>query len=433
MKKTSLQKKVTNAKAGDRINLGENLELRALGSGKYFYTRYRSPVDGQNRAFKHPQAWRDVPGFIDDLLVEHRALRRSVENGEDPVLAQRSTRASNIAALNMDELFRRWYEQVGITRAPRTHAEHVYRWDRYLKPQLGAIKAQQLTKQHVAAALDKLRSRGIAEQARKSLGTLQAVTAWACRVGHMELDPASSFERGDVAPASRERDRVVSLADMRKIWSALESESRLAPETGKRIENRIHPATAAILKLLLLTACRRDEVVGMQQAELNEVTCLWEIPAARYKTGITHLVPLTPLMEQAIQQALPFTNGPHVFSGNSPDKPVSGDTITRAFARLCKRLEIPHYSPHDLRRTFTTWHHEYLGTQPHIVTALRGGIPGGTEKHYNKAQYLAERRKALERWDYWLQRHIIEQQEIEGEVVQFRERKGSRDTATGKR
>lgn len=56
---------------------------------------------------------------------------------------------------------------------------------------------------------------------------------------------------------------------------------------------------------------------------------------------------------------------------------------------------------HDFRRTLSTTLHERLGAPPHIVEVILGhisGHKGGVAGTYNKAIYLAERRRALERW-----------------------------------
>ena len=62
---------------------------------------------------------------------------------------------------------------------------------------------------------------------------------------------------------------------------------------------------------------------------------------------------------------------------------------------------LPHWTPHDFRRTLSTTLHERLSVLPHICEAVLGHISGhkaGIAGVYNRASYLAEKRQALERW-----------------------------------
>ena len=72
-----------------------------------------------------------------------------------------------------------------------------------------------------------------------------------------------------------------------------------------------------------------------------------------------------------------------------------------AKAALDERLPgMPHWSLHDLRRTMATGMGE-LGVQPHIIEAAinhQSGHKAGVAGTYNRANYHAERKVALERW-----------------------------------
>ena len=61
---------------------------------------------------------------------------------------------------------------------------------------------------------------------------------------------------------------------------------------------------------------------------------------------------------------------------------------------------IPHWTPHDLRRSFAT-HSAEIGIQPHIIEAVLNHISGhraGVAGIYNRATYDAEKKAALDRW-----------------------------------
>ena len=62
---------------------------------------------------------------------------------------------------------------------------------------------------------------------------------------------------------------------------------------------------------------------------------------------------------------------------------------------------------HDLRRTMVTTMNDKLGVPPHIVEAVVNRITGpaksGVAGIYNKALYLEDRRKALNKWNKYIE------------------------------
>jgi integrase len=65
---------------------------------------------------------------------------------------------------------------------------------------------------------------------------------------------------------------------------------------------------------------------------------------------------------------------------------------------------LPHWQPHDLRRSFAT-HAAEIGIAPHIIEAVLNHVSGfrrGVHGVYNRASYEREKRIALDRWADWL-------------------------------
>ncbi|EEG9012868.1 TPA: tyrosine-type recombinase/integrase, partial [Escherichia coli] len=57
----------------------------------------------------------------------------------------------------------------------------------------------------------------------------------------------------------------------------------------------------------------------------------------------------------------------------------------------------PHWSLHDIRRTFTTMLND-LGVDPHVVEQLTGHQMPGMQRVYNHSRYLDAKRDALDMW-----------------------------------
>ena len=92
-----------------------------------------------------------------------------------------------------------------------------------------------------------------------------------------------------------------------------------------------------------------------------------------------------------------FGHGACGFSNLSGSKADLDVRITAAN----KGKPLPHWVPHDFRRAISTTLHERLGVPPHVVEVLLGhvgGHKGGVAGIYNRASYLDERRRALQRW-----------------------------------
>lgn len=119
---------------------------------------------------------------------------------------------------------------------------------------------------------------------------------------------------------------------------------------------------------------------------------MWTIPAERYKTKIAHEVPLTPTVLALLGE--PQNRG-HVFSTTGGEKPFSG--FSKARRALDKALSpMPHWTLHDLRRTARSLMSR-AGVSSDIAERVLGHVIPGVRGVYDRHQYQAEKREALER------------------------------------
>jgi integrase len=198
-----------------------------------------------------------------------------------------------------------------------------------------------------------------------------------------------------VAPKSRER--VLTDAEIFRFW---------------RATDKINDPFGAMLKLLLLTGARLREVAGMRRAELSEDGTIWVIPGARTKNNRDHAVPMSLLAREILAGVKTVAGGPGYVFSTTGLTPVSGFSKTKRrldelMSAAAKRdgVEFIPWRLHDLRRTYATGMAESppsgLGIPPHIVEACLNHVSGhkvGVAGVYNKAEYLPEKRVALERW-----------------------------------
>lgn len=223
---------------------------------------------------------------------------------------------------------------------------------------------------------------------KRALTHLKAALTWATKQGAIEANPALAVEVGGKEAT---RDRVLTPDELAVIWKSAD------PSTDY----------GRIVRLLMLTGQRREEVGAMRWSEIDSRRALWTLPGSRTKNGRTHEVPLSSqalaMLECATLRAgrdLLFGKGVGAFSGWSQSK-----------THLDRRALLPAWRLHDIRHSVSTHMHE-IGVAPHIVEAIINhvsGHKGGVAGRYNHASYREQKATALQRWGNWLE------QAVEGE------------------
>src|SRR5215467_14438474 len=221
-----------------------------------------------------------------------------------------------------------------------------------------------------------------AVSANRALAALSGLCGWAIEQEYLSgTNPTS-----DIKPLHQNcRDRMLSEEELVEVWLAAGDD-----EFGR------------IVKLLMLTGQRRMEIGGLEWAEIRLQRALIDLPERRTKNHKRHLVPLC---EPAL-----------ALLGESPENPprhMFGNFVSwsRGKADLDKRIAKRRGAPlepwtlHDLRRSFVTTMNELGFAEPHIVEVIVNHISGhksGVAGKYNRAQYLEQRRDALDKWGRYL-------------------------------
>ena len=236
-------------------------------------------------------------------------------------------------------------------------------------------------------------NKGVSEPRGRALyAALSTFFRWLVRERRIAANPCAGVWRPGPPPP---RDRVLGDSEIRWFWKACE---------------KLGPPAEGILKLLLVTGARRDEVLRMTHGELSEDGLTWSLAKERTKNWRPHSVPLSPLACSIIA-ATPKVEGERGFVFT-----VSGKRPYSAFGKFKRRLDelmlefareqagakavIPAWTLHDLRRSCATGMAE-LGIAPHVIEAVLNHISGaraGVAGIYNRSELLPERRAGLERW-----------------------------------
>jgi integrase len=223
--------------------------------------------------------------------------------------------------------------------------------------------------------------------------SLSAFFTWTIREGLIETNPVTGTAKADEGGP---RDRVLSQTELATIWRGL-GEDRFSD----------------IVRLLILTAQRRNEIGGIRLSEIDFDRGLIVLSPARTKNKRQHELPLAPqalaILRRAISAAGATDNSNangtstvietkhHSGNGRANDVGVFG---VNGFppggwsgykASLDRRVGLAQsWRLHDLRRTAATTMADKLGVLPHIIEAILNHVSGhksGVAGIYNRAKY----------------------------------------------
>ena len=301
-------------------------------------------------------------------------LLAAVRLGRDPASEKLEARAE--AAETFGALLPRYLARQRAKLKPRSYVET----ERHLlvtaKP-LHSHPVKKLDRRVIAMRLAAAAESSGPVAANRLRASLSTYFTWLAREGLVEVNVVANTNR---APENGARSRVLADIELRDIWCAAGDDRY-----------------GAIVKLLMLTGARRDEIASLQWSEIDLDGALIVLPPARVKNRRIHEIPLAPAALE-ILQAQPHRTTDFVF-GHVGQSGFQG--WSKAKAELDARLRLPAWRLHDLRRTTSTIMHDRLDVPPHIVEAVLGHVSGhkaGVAGHYNYAKYQQAKRAALTLW-----------------------------------
>ena len=215
----------------------------------------------------------------------------------------------------------------------------------------------------------------------------QSMTRWRGKA------PKFSIEHNPVATIKRtlarkpKGQRTLSEAEVRELWNT----------------DLLTPQMHLALKLILASGQRVEEVLHATWDEFDFEKRLWTIPGERRKTrGKTsepHLIPLTELHVQLLDEIRSTTHDPRLlFPARGTYGPRRYDSLTKPVSVFVKQSGIPSFSARDLRRTFKT-----LAGSMGISLEMRNRLQGHAlvdvgSVYYDRFDYLDKKRNSMQVW-----------------------------------
>ena len=134
-----------------------------------------------------------------------------------------------------------------------------------------------------------------------------------------------------------------------------------------------------LLKILLVTGARLNEVARMTRHELSEDGSTWVLSGARTKNRRSHVLVLPPLAQEILGEVKIISGEAAIVFSTNGRTPVSG--FSKMKARLDREMralagkDIPPWRLHDLRRTAATGMAR-AGAGLHVIERALNHVPG---------------------------------------------------------
>jgi integrase len=348
-------------------------EVRGFGARRqtrdvFYYLRYR--LGG--RQFMKGIGRHGSPWTPDTARQTARVGLGEVAKGQHPTFGPAKAEGDILGDLVPKFLDRKRGEL-----RPRSFADLARHLTLYAAP-LHSMRLGEIDKRRIAQLLDDVEKATGGVTRNRVRVSLSAFWNWANRQALADGNPVHGT---DTAKEHR-RDRVLSDAELATIWRATEANP-----------------FGDIVRLLLLTGQRRQEIGHLRRAEVDLAKGLIKLPASRTKNKRPNEVPLSAPARVILEARLcdPNSNGHAVDDGFV----FGGFTAwSTAKAKLDRRCTIPPWTLHDLRRTCATGLGN-LRVPPHVIETVlnhRGGHKAGVAGTYNYSAYPEEVREALEKW-----------------------------------
>jgi integrase len=307
-----------------------------------------------------------------------RAIMGDVAKGIDPAAERKNAaaearRKAAHETLTLQALLSDWQALHLASKRPSYAAEAVRALRNAFSRRLN-LPAADLRRTMIVKTLDAMAQKGSAVMAAQTAAYGKAAYGWAVKRGSVASNP---FANLPTVPTAK-RERVLFDDELAAIWRATVG---AGPFNG-------------IVRVLILTGQRRDEVAGMTWTELSDDLSTGPIPAKRAKNAATHIVPLSAPAQELLRGVPRF--GELVFPG------LRGafNGWSKAKTALDVKSGVTNWRLHDLRRTAATGL-QRLGVRLEVteqilnhVSGSRAGIVGVYQRH----DFASEKRAALDAW-----------------------------------
>ncbi len=368
---------VKQIKKPGRYTDGNGLYLVVDGSGARRWL-LRTVILGRRRDIGLGSA-RLVP--LADAREEAARMRRLARDGGDPIAERRRAR---IVVPTFKEAAEKVHaETAGSWKNEKHAAQWLTTLETYAFPTFGKRPVDQIATADVLKVLSAIWLTK-PETARRLRQRVRTVLDWArVAYGLSGANPVDGVEKA--LPKQPERGEHFAAMPYGEVPAFL---------AGLRQRPAAEISVLA-LEVLILTACRTNEVLLATWNEFDLTERTWTIPASRMKAGEPHAVPLPARAIELLEQVkVAGQDEVLVFPSSKHGKPLSNMVFLMMLRRM--KLEV---TAHGFRSSFRDWAAEETSFPNFVVEkALAHTIDNKVEAAYRRGDLLKKRRELMEAW-----------------------------------
>jgi integrase len=318
--------KVRNAKAkGKQVKLSDGDGMYLLvtpNGGKCWRLKYR--FNGKEKVL----ALGTYPEIsLSDARQQCGDARKLLAKGIDPSAYKKLQKAATQEKLTntFEAIAQEWHEHKKAEWSPDHAATILTRMEKDIFPWMGAKPLTEVTAKDIKSVLDRIKSRGTMEAARRLLTITGQVYTYAISTDRANFNIAAGL-KGYLPPSSKTKKHMAAVTDPKELAPLLRA---IEAYQGGFISQ-------CALKLLPLFFVRPGELRHMEWTEIDFEAEQWNIPGPKMKMKVPHIVPLSDQTIAILKELHPLTgHGKYVFpSTRSTARCMSDNTINAAFRRM---------------------------------------------------------------------------------------------------